>query len=127
MTFSSHKKLADTHAKDKNTSRVLGFINDGTEPLVAGFINDGTEPLVFEFINDGTEPLIISRAKGTDVCAVSQYPKKPVKPGQKGKIVLKCDLKMGKDFKEKIILSTNAINGKKGEKPGRFILQVNRE
>jgi hypothetical protein len=40
----------------------------------------------FSFTNSGNEPLKISNAKGSCGCTVPDWPKKPILPGQSGKI-----------------------------------------
>ena len=38
----------------------------------------------FEFINTGTEPLVIYSADPTCGCTVPDFPKKPIKPDERG-------------------------------------------
>jgi hypothetical protein len=45
----------------------------------------------FEFTNSGSNDLIIGSAKPSCGCTVPDYPKKPLRPGEKGKIKVKFD------------------------------------
>jgi len=45
----------------------------------------------FEFTNTGENDLIIGSAKPSCGCTVPEYPKKPLRPGEKGKIKVKFD------------------------------------
>jgi hypothetical protein len=49
----------------------------------------------FEFTNTGKVPLVITNAHSTCGCTVPEWPKEAIKPGSKGKIVVKFD-SMGK-------------------------------
>jgi hypothetical protein len=40
----------------------------------------------FEFVNEGKEPLIITQATGSCGCTVPEWPKQPLKKGEKGTI-----------------------------------------
>ncbi len=44
---------------------------------------------VFVFTNTGEAPLIISKVKSSCGCTVPEWPKEPIKPGEKGRIVVK--------------------------------------
>lgn len=46
---------------------------------------------VFEFNNPGNTPLIISDVKTSCGCTVPEWPKNPIRPGEKGKIKIKYD------------------------------------
>lgn len=49
-----------------------------------GTIDEGDKvETIFTFTNDGNEDLIITNAKGSCGCTVPDYPKTPVKPGEK--------------------------------------------
>ena len=47
---------------------------------------DGDAVVQFEFTNDGDSPLIITRATASCGCTSPSYPKKPLRPGEKGSI-----------------------------------------
>ena len=83
-----------------------------------GVINRG--PIAnysFEFTNTGDQPLIIMDVKPSCGCTNVDWPKAPVRPGEKGKISLgiKSNELHGVFHKEVYILS-NAVNNPRGEK-----------
>lgn len=78
----------------------------------------------FKFINDGTEPLIISNLKTSTGCSVVSFSQKPIPPGKRGFIEVKCKINKVGSFKEKIILKTNAQNGPNAKNPGIIELQI---
>jgi len=47
----------------------------------------------FEFTNTGDEPLIISNAEGSCGCTVPDWPRTPIRPGEKAMITVKYDSK----------------------------------
>ncbi|WP_432411899.1 DUF1573 domain-containing protein [Rasiella sp. SM2506] len=74
-----------------------------------GVIKKGTmEEVTLPFINDGTEPLVIKGYKSSSKAIVITFPKEPIKPGEKSKIILKYNAGTAGDIKEKIRLATNA-------------------
>jgi hypothetical protein len=65
---------------------------------------------VFEFKNTGNEPLIISNAKGSCGCTVPEWPKEPIAPGEKGKIIVKYDTKRPGAINKSVTITSNASN-----------------
>ena len=63
----------------------------------------------FTFANSGKEPLIISSASGSCGCTVPQYPKEPIKPGEKAtiKVTFNSAGKMGMQDKT-VTIQSNA-------------------
>lgn len=63
----------------------------------------------FKFTNTGKEPLIINSARGSCGCTVPNYPKEPIKPGEKGviKVSFNSAGKMGMQDKT-VTLKSNA-------------------
>ncbi len=63
----------------------------------------------FRFSSDGTEPLVISQAQGSCGCTVPDYPKQPLKKGEKGVIKVTFDSagKMGSQDKTVTIMSNS--------------------
>lgn len=63
----------------------------------------------FSFVNAGDKPLVINQAIASCGCTVPSYPKQPVAPGQKGKILVTYNGK-GKfpgHFKKTVTVRTN--------------------
>lgn len=66
----------------------------------------------FRFTSNGSEPLMISQAQGTCGCTVPEFPKQPLKKGEKGVVKVTFDSagKMGIQDKTVTIMS-NATGG----------------
>jgi len=66
---------------------------------------------IFEFENIGNEPLILSDVRTTCGCTAPEWPKEPVRPGEKAKIkvVFNSAGKMGMQNKVITVMS-NAVN-----------------
>lgn len=74
-----------------------------------GTINEGDKvETVFEFTNTGEGDLVITKAVGSCGCTVPEYPKEPVKKGEKGtiKVSFNSNNKQGKQTKS-VTLTTN--------------------
>lgn len=73
--------------------------------------NDPIQKCTFTFTNNGDAPLVINQAVASCGCTIPSYTKKPVKPGEKGKIEVTYDGK-GKfpgHFKKTITVRTNGV------------------
>ena len=70
--------LADARIKFTTSSHDFGTIQE----------KDGDVTTRFEFTNTGDSPLLITRATATCGCTSPEYPKKPLRPGEKGEIVV---------------------------------------
>lgn len=92
---------------DKNSGASIEFTNNRHD---FGMIKEenGAVKHVFEFTNTGDAPLVILDAKATCGCTRPEYPKNPIKPGEKGKIKVTF-LPAGRpgEFNKKINLKTN--------------------
>ncbi len=68
----------------------------------------------FEFKNVGDEPLVILSARASCGCTKPEYPEKPIKPGEKGKIKITYN-PAGRpgEFDRKVKIQTND----KGRRP----------
>lgn len=75
-----------------------------------GFVHEG-EKLVhqYTFENTGTQPVIISEAKVQCSCTQVEFPKQPIKPGEKGVIKVTFDTTNKMDRQDRtVLLTTNA-------------------
>jgi len=65
----------------------------------------------FVFVNSGKEPLVITEAHGSCGCTVPQWPKEPIKKGEKGtiKVTFNSAGKMGLQDKT-VTITSNAKN-----------------
>ncbi len=68
----------------------------------------------FEFVNSGKEPLIITEAHGSCGCTVPEWPKEPLKKGEKGviKVTFNSAGKMGIQDKT-VTITSNAADSPK--------------
>lgn len=68
----------------------------------------------FEFTNNGTKPLVITDVRASCGCTTPHWPKKPVKPGETGKIEVVYDTK-GRPgrFTKVVTISSNAGSNEK--------------
>ena len=78
-----------------------------------GTIKEANGPVSyeFEFKNGGNEPLVILSARASCGCTRPEYPEKPIKPGEKGKIKITYN-PAGRpgEFDRKIKIQTNDKN-----------------
>lgn len=65
------------------------------------------ETFTFEFKNTGKTPIIVSNVATSCGCTTAQKPEEPVKPGEKGVIVVKYDTKRIGNFSKDITVTTN--------------------
>ena len=68
----------------------------------------------FKFTNAGKEPLIIASASGACGCTVPNYPKEPIKPGEKGTIKVSFNTAGKAGMQDKTV--TIKSNSKDGDK-----------
>ncbi|MBN2350495.1 MAG: DUF1573 domain-containing protein [Bacteroidales bacterium] len=61
----------------------------------------------FEFLNPSMVPLIISSVKPSCGCTVADYPKEPIAPGKKGKIIVGYNAATPGQFQKSIRVQTN--------------------
>src|SRR6187399_553205 len=68
----------------------------------------------FDFVNTGKEPLIISEAHGSCGCTVPEWPKQPLKKGEKGtiKVTFNSAGKVGMQDKT-VTITSNAADSPK--------------
>jgi hypothetical protein len=68
---------------------------------------------VFEFKNTGKEPLIVQSASASCGCTTPEWPKEPIMPGKKGKIVVRYNTqgRVG-PFNKIVYLTSNAVSDK---------------
>jgi len=70
--------LADAKIAFTKTTHDFGTIQE----------KDGDVTVKFEFSNEGDTPLLITRAHASCGCTTPEYSKKPLRPGEKGEIVV---------------------------------------
>jgi hypothetical protein len=83
-----------------------------------GMVREGEQiHMEFKFTNTGTEPIIITDAKVACGCTVVDYPKTPVRPGEKGVIKVNFDTTGKMDRQDRTV---DIISNAKGTSQLRF-------
>lgn len=79
-----------------------------------GNINDGDiVETVFDFENTGKMDLVITNAHASCGCTIPEWPKHPIKPGEKASIKVKFNSRGKRNKQSKTItLNTNTKNGR---------------
>lgn len=68
----------------------------------------------FEFVNNGKEPLIITEAHGSCGCTVPEWPKQPLKKGEKGTIKVTFNSAGKQGMQDKTVtITSNAADSPK--------------
>jgi len=104
-------------ASSEEANAKLPAIKFEEELFELGAITQGEKvEHTFMFTNTGEADLIVTSAKGSCGCTVPEWPKKPIKPGEKGEInvVFNSEGKKGRQHKKVTIVantqpSTNVI------------------
>ncbi len=92
--------FAQSQLKFTDTKKSFGFVKKGE-----------VVKLEFEFSNEGNQPLIITEAKVECSCTTVEFPKQPVAPSQKGKVIVSFDTKSVYDRQDRIVeIISNAKN-----------------
>lgn len=68
--------------------------------------SDGTKK--FEFTNTGTKPLIVTNVMASCGCTAPEWPREPIKPGEKGTITVKYNTAIPGAFQKSIRVFSNA-------------------
>ena len=92
MLLSHYNSTAQSKLKFSDSKKNFGFVKQGT--LV---------DVVYEFTNAGNAPLVITEAKVECSCTSVEFPKQPIAPGQKNKILIKFDTKTVYDRQDRIV------------------------
>ena len=105
MVLCSMITFAQTAEKSQSEIRFEKLTHDfGTFPDSSPKVT-----CVFNFTNVGTLPLVINQAIASCGCTVPEYPKTPIKPGEKGQIKVTYNGagKFPGHFKKSITVRTN--------------------
>ncbi|MFO8088132.1 MAG: DUF1573 domain-containing protein [Bacteroidales bacterium] len=65
----------------------------------------------FEFTNTGDQPLALTTVRSSCGCTVPKWPRKPVMPGDKGKIKVTYDTRRLGPINKQVTVRSNAKNG----------------
>lgn len=99
-------------AKDSKTAPRFKFESGETHDF--GTLKEGpVAEYVFVFKNVGKEPLIIQNASASCGCTTPEWPKEPILPNKKGKIVVRYNTqgRVG-PFNKTVFISSNAASDK---------------
>ena len=100
LLFGQNNLFAQSKLKFSDSKKNFGFVKQGN------VVN-----MEFEFINNGNQPLIITEAKAECSCTTVEFPKQPIAPSQKNKIIVKFDTKTVYDRQDRIVeVSSNDLN-----------------
>lgn len=69
---------------------------------------DGDGTFDFEFKNTGNEPLVLSEVRSSCGCTTPEWPREPIKKGQKATIKVKYNTKIIGPFTKSIYVTSNA-------------------
>ncbi len=64
----------------------------------------------FEFTNDSDQELIVNTVRTSCGCTRPEWPKEPVKPGEKGQIGVSYNTRLPGTFHKNITVYSNAVN-----------------
>ena len=112
ISFSQQTTSATAPAAVKTDGPMMKF---DKEEYTFGTIKQGEKvEYQFEFVNNGKEPLIISEAHGSCGCTVPEWPKEPLKKGEKGviKVTFNSAGKQGMQDKT-VTITSNAADSPK--------------
>lgn len=97
-----------TNKEDKNLPEIF-FEKTVHDYGVLKYDGDGT--CEFTFKNIGKEPLLLTQVQASCGCTTPTWPKEPIKPGDKGTIVVKYNTKIPNAFTKSIRVYSNAKTG----------------
>lgn len=104
-----------TATGDTSDSTAVAAVDSANAPVIQfavqtydfGKVNEGTKVnYEYEFTNNGKSPLVISNATASCGCTVPEWPKTPVKPGDKGKIKVTFDSSHKQGLQDKLVTIT---------------------
>lgn len=106
VAFSGFVFGQDAPAKDNKNAPEIVFTSEVHDFGTIPYEGDGT--YVFEFKNTGKEPLVLSDVHSSCGCTTPEWPKVPIKRGEKGKITVKYNTKIMGPFTKNVYVTSNA-------------------
>lgn len=106
VAFSGFVFGQDAPAKDNKNAPEIVFTSEVHDFGTIPYEGDGT--YVFEFKNTGKEPLVLSDVHSSCGCTTPEWPKEPIKRGEKGKITVKYNTKIMGPFTKNVYVTSNA-------------------
>lgn len=100
ILFISLLGFSQPQLKFKDTKINFGFVKKGDIVTIE-----------YNFVNIGSEPLIITQANVECSCTTIYFPKQPIAPNQRDKVIVKFDTKSVYDRQDRIVeIISNAKN-----------------
>ena len=99
------QSTATPAADNKNAPEIVftSLVHDfGTIPF------DGNGTYEFEFKNTGKEPLVLSEVRASCGCTTPEWPREPIKKGEKAVIKVKYNTKIVGTFDKNVYVTSNA-------------------
>lgn len=106
VAFSGFVFGQDAPAKENKNAPEIVFTSEVHDFGTIPYEGDGT--YVFEFKNTGKEPLVLSDVHSSCGCTTPEWPKVPIKRGEKGKITVKYNTKIMGPFTKSVYVTSNA-------------------
>lgn len=106
VVFSGFVFGQNAPAKDNKNAPEIVFTSENHDFGTIPYEGDGT--YVFEFKNTGKEPLVLSDVHSSCGCTTPEWPKVPIKKGEKGKITVKYNTKIMGPFTKSVYVTSNA-------------------
>ena len=100
---------APASTADKNAPEIV-FTTESHDFGTVSY--DGNGEFSFEFKNTGKNPLVLSDVRSSCGCTTPEWPKEPIKKGQKAVIKVKYNTKIVGPFTKSIYVMSNAKTSK---------------
>lgn len=96
---------APAPAENKNAPEIV-FTETSHDFGTIPFNGDGT--YTFEFKNTGNEPLVLSEVRSSCGCTTPEWPRQPIKKGEKATIKVKYNTSIMGPFNKSVFVTSNA-------------------
>jgi hypothetical protein len=111
IVFAASAGLAQDSAGSDDIKKATPVIQFDTTTYNFGRIEyNGNGTCNFNFTNTGEEPLLLNRVRASCGCTSPSWPKKPIKPGETGKITVKYNTRIEGSFSKSVMVYSNAQN-----------------
>jgi len=122
MVAMAQNPVTTTAAKTQNADGPKFQFSEKNNTHDFGKIPQGTPvKYTFEFKNTGKQPLIITNGQASCGCTTPEWPKEPVLPGKKGKIVVTYNAAAAGTFLKSVYLTSNAVTENGSDKYELYI------
>jgi hypothetical protein len=108
-TFGQTTATTAAPSNDKNAPEIAF---SATEHDFGTVTYDGNGTYQFEFKNTGKEPLVLSDVHASCGCTTPEWPRQPIKKGEKAVITVKYNTKIVGPFNKNVFVTSNAKTSK---------------